>query len=86
VLWLGDSYSRIYQTDAPKSAGVISQVALRIGQPLASIVNDGGASTVVRRQLQRKAGLLANAKVVVWTFVERDIRFGDGGWALEPLP
>ena len=86
VLWLGDSYSRIYQTDAPKSAGVISQVALRIGQPLASIVNDGGASTVVRRQLQRKSKLLEHAKVVVWTFVERDIRFGDGGWALEKLP
>jgi len=86
ILWLGDSYSRIYQTDAPKSAGVISQVARRIGQPLSSIVNDGGASTVVRRQLQRKAGLLASAKVVVWTFVERDIRFGDGGWALERIP
>lgn len=86
VLWLGDSYSRIYQTDVPKSAGAISQVAMRIGQPLSSIVNDGGASTVVRRQLQRKPGLLANAKVVVWTFVERDIRFGDGGWALEQLP
>jgi hypothetical protein len=86
VLWLGDSYSRIYQTDAPHGAGIISQVALRIGQPLASIVNDGGASTVVRRQLLRKPELLAHAKVVVWTFVERDIRFGEGGWALEKLP
>lgn len=86
VLWLGDSYSRIYQTDAPKAAGVIAQVAKRIGQPLSSIVNDGGASTVVRRQLLRKPQLLANAKVVVWTFVERDIRFGEGGWALEKLP
>jgi hypothetical protein len=86
VLWLGDSYSRIYQTDAPKAAGVIAQVARRIGQPLASIINDGGASTVVRRQLLRKPELLAHAKVVVWTFVERDIRFGEGGWALERLP
>jgi SAM-dependent methyltransferase len=86
VLWLGDSYSRIYQTDEPGSAGIIAQVAKRIGQPMASIVNDGGASTVVRRQLLRKPELLAHAKVVVWTFVERDVRFGEGGWALEPLP
>ncbi len=86
VLWLGDSYSRIYQTDEPKAAGIISQVALRIGQPLSSVVNDGGASTVVRRKLHQKAKLLEHAKVVVWEFVERDIRFGDKGWALEEMP
>lgn len=86
ILWLGDSYSRIYQTDAPKSAGVIAQVARLTGQPLASVVNDGGASTVVRQQLLRKAKLLKHAKVVVWEFVERDIRFGEKGWALEEIP
>lgn len=76
VLWLGDSYSRIYQTDAPRAAGIIAQVALRLGQPLSSVVNDGGASTVVRQKLSRKPGLLRHAKVVVWAFVERDVRFG----------
>jgi len=86
ILWLGDSYSRIYQTDAPRSAGIIGQVARLTGQPLASVVNDGGASTVVRQQLQRKGKLLAHAKVVVWEFVERDIRFGEKGWALETIP
>jgi SAM-dependent methyltransferase len=86
VLWLGDSFSRIYETDAPGSAGIIAQVARRIGQPLASVVNDGGASTVVRIQLSRKPELLASAKVVVWTFVERDIRSGEMGWKLVPLP
>lgn len=86
VLWLGDSYSRIYQTDEPKAAGIIAQVAKGIGQPLSSVVNDGGASTVVRRKLLQKANLLKHAKVVVWEFVERDIRFGDKGWALEELP
>lgn len=86
ILWLGDSYSRIYQTDAPKAAGVIAQVALRVGQPIASVVNDGGASTVVRRKLLQKPALLKHAKVVVWEFVERDVRFGADGWALEALP
>ncbi|MBW8889391.1 MAG: hypothetical protein JF616_16670 [Fibrobacteres bacterium] len=86
ILWLGDSFSRIYQTDAPGSAGVIAQVAYRLNCPLASIVNDGGASTVVRQQLARRPELLKGKKLVVWTFVERDLRFGSKGWALVGLP
>ncbi len=86
ILWLGDSFSRIYQTDAPKSAGIIAHVAYRLNQPLASIVNDGGASTVVRQQLARRGEMLANKKLVVWAFVERDLRFGSKGWQLEDLP
>jgi hypothetical protein len=85
ILWLGDSFSRIYQTDAPGSAGVIAQVACRLNRPLASIVNDGGASTVVRLQLARRPELLNGKKLVVWTFVERDLRFGSKGWAPTPL-
>ena len=80
VLWLGDSFSRIYHTDAPKSAGVIANLAYELQMPLASIVNDGGASTLVRQQLARKLDLLQGKKLVVWEFVERDIRFGMRGW------
>jgi hypothetical protein len=86
ILFLGDSYSRIYQTDAPKSSGFISHIAYNLGMPVASVVNDGGASTLVRRQLYRKADLLKNKKLVIWEFVERDIRFGDEGWQLLDLP
>jgi hypothetical protein len=86
ILWLGDSFSRIYQTDAPGSAGIIAQVAYRLNRPLASIVNDGGASTVVRQQLARRSELLTGKKLVVWTFVERDLRFGSKGWSLTALP
>jgi SGNH hydrolase-like domain, acetyltransferase AlgX len=86
ILWLGDSYSRIYQTDEPRSAGVIAHVAQQLQRPLTSIVNDGGASTVVRQQLARRGALLKNKKLVVWTFVERDLRFGSKGWQIESLP
>jgi hypothetical protein len=86
ILWLGDSFSRIYQTDDPGSAGIVAHVAHRLNRPLASIVNDGGASTVVRQQLARKGDLLQGKKLVVWTFVERDLRFGSKGWQLEELP
>jgi hypothetical protein len=80
ILVLGDSYSRIFQTDPPKSAGWISHLARELSQPVASLVNDGGASTLVRQTLARKANLLKNKKLVIWEVVERDFRFGEEGW------
>ncbi len=85
VLVLGDSFLRIYETDEPKAAGFIAHLARELRQPVASIVNDGGASTLVREQLARKPELLEGKKVVVWEFVERDIRFGAEGWRDVPL-
>ncbi len=86
VLVLGDSFSRIYQTDEPKAAGFIAQLALELRMPVASIVNDGGASTLVRQDLARRPQLLRGKKLVVWEFVERDIRYGTEGWKLVRLP
>jgi hypothetical protein len=86
VLVLGDSFLRIYQEDEPGSAGFIAHLAERLKRPLASIVNDGGASTLVRQQLSRKPALLANKSVVIWEFAERDLRFGTEGWQEVELP
>ena len=86
VLVLGDSYLRMYQTDEPKAAGFIAHLARELHTPLTTIVNDGGASTLVRRQLARRPDLLAGKKLVIWEFVERDIRFGAEGWQAVPLP
>jgi len=86
ILVLGDSFLRIYETDEPGAAGFIAHLAHALQMPLASIVNDGGASTLVRQQLYRKPQLLAGKKVVIWEFVERDIRFGTEGWQDVPLP
>jgi hypothetical protein len=80
ILILGDSFSRIFQTDEPRGAGWIANLAYELQQPCASIVNDGGASTIVRQTLARKKSLLENKKVVVWEFVERDLRYGNEGW------
>ena len=80
ILYLGDSFSRIYQTDEPTSAGLISRLAYELQMPLTTIVNDGGASTLVRQQLARKSKLLDNKKLVIWEFVDRDLRFGMKGW------
>jgi hypothetical protein len=80
VVLLGDSYSRIYQGDEPRSAGWISHIACELKQPIASIVSDGGASTLVRESLARKPGLLKGKKLVVWEVVERDFRYGNEGW------
>jgi hypothetical protein len=86
VLVLGDSFMRMYQTDQPLAAGFIAHLARVLRQPVTSIVNDGGASTLVRQDLSRRAGLLANKKVAIWEFVERDIRFGMEGWKDVSLP
>ena len=86
ILVLGDSFLRIYETDEPGAAGLIAHLAKELGQPLTSIVNDGGASTLVRQELSRRPAWLANKKVVIWEFVERDIRLGTEGWQRVPLP
>lgn len=85
ILVLGDSFSRIYQTDEPRSAGWISHLARELSQPVASLVNDGGASTLVRQSLARKPNLLKGKKLVIWEVVERDFRFGDEGWKDVPI-
>ncbi len=80
ILILGDSFSRIYQTDSPVNAGWIAHFAKDMKRPVASIVSDGGASTLVREKLARKAGVLKGKKLLIWEFVERDLRFGAEGW------
>jgi hypothetical protein len=86
VLILGDSFLRIYQQDQPGSAGFIAHLAKELKQPLTSLVNDGGASTLVRQELHRRPALLQNKQVVIWEFVERDLRLGPEGWQAVPLP
>lgn len=86
VLVLGDSFSRIFQADEPRDAGFSAHLARHLGQPVASLVNDGGASTLVRQELFRRPQLLAKAKVIVWEFTERDLRLGMDGWQIVPLP
>ncbi|MEW6238494.1 MAG: hypothetical protein AB1656_24170 [Candidatus Omnitrophota bacterium] len=86
ILVIGDSFLRIYELDEPKSAGFIAHLSRELQRPVASIVNDGGASTLVRQELARKSSLLANKKALLWEFVDRDIRFGTEGWRKIPLP
>jgi hypothetical protein len=86
VLVMGDSFLRIYERDEPRSAGFIAHLARKLSRPLASIVSDGGASTLVRQTLADKPAMLVGKKLVVWEFVERDIRFGMEGWQDVPLP
>lgn len=86
VLVIGDSFLRIFERDEPGSAGFIAHLARELRRPVASLVNDGGASTLVRQELFRRPALLAGKRVVVWEFVERDIRLGTEGWQHVPLP
>lgn len=86
VLVLGDSFLRIFEYDEPRAAGFLAHLARNLRQPVAALVSDGGASTLVRQDLYRRRELLQDKKLVIWEFVERDIRFGAEGWQLVPLP
>jgi hypothetical protein len=86
ILVIGDSFLRIYQQDAPTSAGFIAHLAKELSQPMMSIVNDGGGSTLVREELSSRPIFLKNKKVVVWEFVERDLGLGIKGWQRTSLP
>jgi alginate O-acetyltransferase complex protein AlgJ len=85
VLVLGDSFLRVYEQDEPGAAGFLAHLARELGQPLAEIVNDGSASTLVRQALARRPALLKNKKLVIWEFAEREIRLGTEGWQFVPL-
>jgi hypothetical protein len=86
ILVLGDSFMRIYQQDAPNSAGFIAHLAKELRQPMMSLVNDGGGSTLVREELAAQPVFLKNKKVVIWEFVERDFGLGIKGWQQVKLP
>jgi hypothetical protein len=86
VLVLGDSFLRIYEQEEPGSAGFVAHLARELGRPLASVVSDGGGSTLVRQQVARQPGLLTNKRLLIWEFAERDVRFGTQGWKIVTLP
>ncbi len=86
VLVLGDSFLRIFERDPPRSAGFVAHLARHTGRRVGSVISDGGASTLVRQGLFRRPQLLIHCRVVVWEFVERDLRLGLEGWQIVPLP
>ena len=86
VLVLGDSFLRIFERDEPGSAGFVSHLARALQQTVTSLINDGGASTLVRMELRRKPELLRGKKLVIWEFVDRDLRFGMEGWQEIEIP
>ncbi len=86
ILILGDSFLRVYEQDEPGSSGLIAHLAKELKQALASLVSDGGASTIVRQELYGRPALLKHKRVVIWEFVERDIRLGLEGWQRVPVP
>jgi hypothetical protein len=52
---------------------------------LTAIVNDGGASTLVRQELAHRPALLLHKKLVIWEFAEREIRYATDGWQVVSL-
>jgi hypothetical protein len=86
IIVIGDSFIGIFETDQPLSAGFPSQLSYALNRPVALLCRSGGASTVVRELLAQRPQLLEGKKVLVWEFIERELRFGLDGWKVVKLP
>lgn len=86
VLLIGDSFCRIFEEGSAVGAGLRSQLAVRLGRPVAMVQQDGGGATLVRQELVRRPEWLQGVKVVVWEFAERDLTSVDAEWAEVELP
>lgn len=86
VLLIGDSFSRIFEVGDGPGAGLRSQLARRLGRPVALVQQDGGGATLVRQELARRPEWLRSVKVVVWEFAERDLTSPDAEWSPVELP
>lgn len=84
ILFLGDSFSRIYHRDLPGSAGFVAHVAYQLGMPLEEIVLDGGGASEVRKHIiTEHADYFQDKRLVLWEFVEREIGLAPAGWDLD---
>ena len=91
ILLLGDSFSNIYSQPElgwGTSAGFAEQLSHILNRPLDRIALNAGGALASRQELVRQLSSgndrLANKKLVVWQFAERELSFGD--WQLLPLP
>jgi alginate O-acetyltransferase complex protein AlgJ len=90
VVLLGDSFSNIFSLDGMgwgAHAGLAERLAWHLGQPVRPFLrNDGGAWASRERFAQAVARgdvRLADVRVVVWQFAERELVHGD--WRSIPL-
>jgi len=86
VLLMGDSHTLVYsQNDLLCSdAGLMQQLALRLGMPIERIGMKGSASYSVRREFisraRKEPDYLAAKKVVVYLFTAREFTESFNGW------
>jgi alginate O-acetyltransferase complex protein AlgJ len=91
VLLLGDSFTNVYSQPElgwGQGAGLVEQLAYRLGRPVDRIaVNAGGSHTSRERLtdlLRADPGRLDGTRVVVYQFAVRELSAGD--WKLIDLP
>ena len=91
LLLLGDSHTLIYHDRdfLPVRAGLVDQLALRLGFAPDLIGTSGSGATPVRINLYRRSvkdpGYLAKKKMIVWCFAAREFTESTEGWAKVPV-
>lgn len=91
VLLLGDSFSNVYSLGEMgwgEGAGLAEQLSFVMQRPLDVIIrNDAGARStreMLSRELARGYDRLAEKRVVIWQFANRELAVGD--WRVDSAP
>lgn len=89
VLLIGDSHTLVYHDFLAEHAGLVDQLALRLGFAPDLIGTRGSGATAVRISLYRRSvkdpGYLKGKKVVVWCFTAREFTESADGWPKLPV-
>jgi alginate O-acetyltransferase complex protein AlgJ len=89
VLLIGDSHTLVYHDFLAEHAGLVDQLALKLGFAPDLIGTRGSGATAVRISLYRRSvkdpAYLRGKKVVVWCFTAREFTESADGWPKLPV-
>ena len=84
ILWLGDSFSNIYSSEAMgwgSAGGFAEHVSRRLGRPMDTLRRNDDGAFATRQMLADELAAgndrLAGKKLVIWQFAARELSFGD---------
>jgi hypothetical protein len=86
VVFLGDSYSAVYQLQDCKHAGVSAHIARETGMPLDLVVGLGMGPEVRKKLARRGKDALTGKRLVIWALSERDLYNYVAPWGIVPMP
>ena len=88
ILLIGDSLTNVFSSDElqmGRRGGFAEHIANDLGMSIDVIASPGGGATRGRQSLALRPAGLANTRIVIWEFTQRDLLFSGDGWATVEL-